>query len=1003
MSGFDPRGRVNRALLVGVSEYDLTEPPYGVPGDLPAVARNLDRMDEALRGGGVFGAREVTVCRSPDQVAFGRALRTAAQEAGGVLLLYFAGHGAIPSAGDELFLQTRNASVVAGGQAVFPGAEMFSTVLAVLAASPARRIVVVLDCCFAGNAAWLWETFRDKRRVLLLMSVQANHRTDAGDPGTPTPFTAELVPLLEAGGELWFSELANALRAGMAAAGHRTVRGDAWEPQSRREPEEDVLLAAGRKERGEGAAGEGSAPEGAGDRAPRESGGRGRAGQHRPGHGAEGRRSGHAAHEGRRPGHGPGERHRTESRVPPGGGRPRHPGADGRRPGHAGPGPSGGRRHPDPRPAPPGPGSGTGTGTGTERRPARLRTAPRTVAAVFAALAARLRGDRRGPGILRVPDRRVPDRSAPDRPVPDLAGRPARRLLTAAALLLLVAGLGLAAYGLAGRADSAAASCRPALELRVLTDPDLEPTVRAAADAYLTSADNTDGDGCRRTGITVYGAGAADAVAALRRQTGAWQEPHDDDTNPQRDVGPQPDVWIPGSRADADRVAGGQDTDAVAALEVVGDPLAYSPIVLAVPQEIAADALDERSGPPLGRMIDTLRARHPGAEVRRPDPEFTDTGLLATIGLYGTPDDGAPAGTGVRDPARAEDRVAQATPPSPTAAELLCALPDDDAVDDRTAALVPEFLMKSGLGCDSVRRTPRMAQYPGDVPGLEPVFTRVRWRGADRDTGARDRAADGFRAWLTGAGGRAVFARAGFRAPGGDRALLAPEDVSGAVLRAPAPLTESAGRDAMEAALADYRAAGGPGRVLFLLDSSGSMNGRFEGPSGGPGLLRQSLGGLGEEDEYAVWSVYGTGADGDGDTYRTLLPFGSHPRADAERALGRAAVVRGAESDPPGALRAALDTMERRGDADERPDLIVYVTDDEDANRLAGDRLADVLALARASDVPVTMVSLQGGGCAPGKPDARISAAGGGRCLDADDDLGAALHDEVARTGTGEG
>ncbi|WP_252946076.1 hypothetical protein, partial [Streptomyces sp. CHB19.2] len=62
-----------------------------------------------------------------------------------------------------------------------------------LATSPARRIVVVLDCCFAGNAAWVRETLSDKHRLLLMMSVQANHRIDAGDPGTPTPYTAELV------------------------------------------------------------------------------------------------------------------------------------------------------------------------------------------------------------------------------------------------------------------------------------------------------------------------------------------------------------------------------------------------------------------------------------------------------------------------------------------------------------------------------------------------------------------------------------------------------------------------------------------------------------------------------------------------------------------------------------------------------------------------------------------------------------------------------------------
>ncbi|MET7270588.1 substrate-binding domain-containing protein [Streptomyces flaveolus] len=1075
MTGYDPRGQANRALLVGVSEYDLTEPPYGVPGDLPAVRHNLTRLRDALRRGRVFREREITVCRSPDQVDFGRALRTAADEAEGVLLLYFAGHGAIPSAGDELFLQMRNASVVAGGHAVFPGAEMFTTVLTVLAASEARRIVVVLDCCFAGNAAWIWETFRDKRRVLLLMSVQANHRTDAGDPRTPTPFTDELVALLDNGDEeVWFRGLADAVRARMTGDGHRTVRGDPWEPQSRTEPEEDVLLAAGASgggahgrfpwhrgaapgrthpgkrdaegaevsppsgQRDESGAGDGAGgggaellPGGVGKRgAGAGSSGRGGrqegeerlprsdAGEERPpgrgggpggrprsgrdaetGGGADGSRGtesggGGEAARGAESGAGTEAGRGAESGRGPAAGRAAKAGggADANRGAESGGGETGrgaeaGRRADAAGVAETGGGEAGREGGNSSRRPGRAHGRPGR------------RGDSAGGGgsgrAYGLPGRK--DGSDGQSGGSDTRGgghgaarwlRWPGRVGSGVLLLAFLAVVGIGSYRLVATAGDPSASCAPPLELRVLTDPDLESTVRAAADAYLTSEENTTGDGCRRSGITVYSAGAADTVTALRKRTGAWQEPRDDDTNPQRDVGPQPDVWIPGSRADVARVAEGQDTDAVAVLEADDEAFAYSPIVLAVPQDIAAESLDERSGPPLNRMIDDLLARRADAEVRRPDPEFTDTGLLATVGLH--------AGTG--DPRRAESRVAQPGPPSPTAADLLCTLPDDDAVDDRAAALVPEFLMKSGVGCDSARRTPRMAQYPGDVPGLEPVFVRVRWQGADRDETARDDAAGRFRTWLTGERGREAFARDGFRAATGSRALLdTTEDVDG-VLRAPSPLTESAGRDAMEASLEGYRGAGGPGRVLFLLDSSGSMAGRWEGPSGGPGLLKQSLGGLGARDEYGVWAVYGE----DGDPYDTLLPFGRHARKDAERTVDRVAEVRDAQADPYRALRAALDDMERRGADDERPGLIVYVTDDEDASRLTGDRLDDVLALARAVRVPVAMVSLTGGGCDPGKPDARISEASGGRCLDADDDLGAALHDEVARTGTGE-
>ncbi|MFI9611236.1 substrate-binding domain-containing protein [Streptomyces sp. NPDC052023] len=908
MTRFDPRGRVNRALLVGVFRYDFTEPPHGVPGDLPAVEHNLDLLQHTLARGGVLGADDITVERSPSLDDFGRALRTAAEEAEGLLLLYFAGHGAIPSAGDELFLQMRNASVIAGGHAVFPGAEMFTTVLTWLASSPAERIVVILDCCFAGNAAWIWEHFRDKRRVLLLMSVQANHRTDAGDGRTPTPFTGELLHLLDAPGELGFQDVSDALRKRMTEGRHRTMRGEAWTPQSRSEHGEDVLMSA-REQRGV--------------RPP----GRGRGG-------------GPAAS-----GH-------------PGGGQPHRP--HGRLVGHVAPGRPGAAR-----PA------------AQQQRPPHGRdigTTPSGQAQVAAVPAGRVRAR-----LNRLP--------GPLRSVRRLARRPGawRTVLT---VLLSLTATGLGVHGLTGLAGGPA-DCAPPLELRVLTDPDLEATVGAAADAYLTSDANTTGDGCRRSGITVYSAGSADAVTALRRESGAWHEPGDVGPNPQRDVGPQPDIWIPASRADAARVTAGQDTDALALLEPDERALAYSPIVLAVPTKLAADSLAERVGGSLSGMLDALRERHPEAEVRRPDPEFADAALLATIGLYGT---GA-------DPGRVEQRIAPPGPPSPTAAGLLCALPDDDGTDNRTAALVPEFLMRSGVGCDRTTRSPRTAQYPGDVPGLEPVFVRVRWAGADLDRAARDRAAEDFRAWLAGPGGRAVFGAAGFRAATGDRALLDTAEVAAGVLPAPSLLIESAGRDAMETALRRYRDARGPGRVLFLLDSSGSMAGRWRGPSGGPGLLKESLGGLGGRDEYGVWAVADSARDR---SYEPLLPFARHSRAAAEAVIDTGARIRDAEADPYAALVAALGEMAERGADDDRPQLIVHVTDDEDAGRLTGVRLDDVLTRARLTDVPITTVSLASGGCDAGRPGALISTASGGRCLDADDELGTGLSAEVARTGTGE-
>jgi Mg-chelatase subunit ChlD len=143
--------------------------------------------------------------------------------------------------------------------------------------------------------------------------------------------------------------------------------------------------------------------------------------------------------------------------------------------------------------------------------------------------------------------------------------------------------------------------------------------------------------------------------------------------------------------------------------------------------------------------------------------------------------------------------------------------------------------------------------------------------------------------------------------------------------------------------------------------------------------------------------VHGVG----GRTHTELLRFTTHERADAERHLD-AARWRDAEADPAAALLDALEFMAERGAGDERPQLIVYLTDGEDDNRLTGRALQDVLDRAGGAGVPVAMVSLTSSGCDQGRPATRIAEAGRGRCLDAGDDLVPALHDEVARTGTGE-
>ncbi|WP_328923867.1 VWA domain-containing protein [Streptomyces sp. NBC_00190] len=933
MARFDPRGRVNRALLVGVPTYEFTQPghPFGVPGNLEAVEHNLVGLAAALREGGMFGEEEIGVFRPLNVHEFDRRLDDAVDEAEGLLLLYFSGHGAVPSNGDELWLLMHSATIEAGAQSVFRGAITWKSVLTVLTHTSAEHVVVVLDCCYAGNASAAWDALdtSQRQRISLLMSVQANNRIDAGDDATPTPFTAQLIRLLRVddghGAPVGFKELAEKLWAYMSVH-HTTLREPAenWEPQSRPAgPGTDVLLAAG------------SAPDA-------------------------------SASDGQ------------------GGGRPEDQ-AD----------------------------SGT-DGPQLQGTAAETAVTAETDLTAEADVARVPLWGRRSlwplPGSRRPRPADEPGRTGR----PRLTGR-TRVAAVSAAVLIVLAGLVPAGHLLAGYLADAL-PCKPPLELRLLTDPDLESTVRKATEVYLVSEANRTDDGCRRNGITVYSAGAAQVVAAFHDQSDPWQRPTTETVNPQRDIGPQPDIWIPATSASAARARPPQDQRSYAELLVDPAPFAYSPLVLAVPQQLAQEGVSERSGG-LATLMDALRKREAKAEVRRPDPERTDSGLVATIGLYGA---GGAGGTGgMSAAATAEHLVRQPGPPSPTSGDLLCVLPDDDAVDDRTAALVPEFLLKSGVGCHSTTRARRMAAYPDDAPGLDPTFVRVRWREAVRDEAARQDAVERFRAWLTGTGqgaaaggkgkageeirgGLVEFGKDGFRSAANEHRPLAPDlTFSGfGALGNPHSLAAPARQAAMATALKEYREASGPGRVLFLLDSSGSMGDLWQGPGGAPGIVKQSLGGLGNEDEYGVWAV--AAAPGAPLAHQELLPFGRYRRGEAERAIDQRAQVKDLEADPYQALISALEYMTQRGADDDRPRLIVFITDDEDNNRLAeGGHLDALRAYVRDRKVPVVMASLDSGGCDKGKPDAVVSEATGGRCLDTRTDLVAGLRDEVARAGTG--
>lgn len=553
-----------------------------------------------------------------------------------------------------------------------------------------------------------------------------------------------------------------------------------------------------------------------------------------------------------------------------------------------------------------------------------------------------------------------------------------------------------------GPYPAAACAQHPPLELRVLTDPDLSPAVGRAVDAFVASGANKDGDNCRRTGVTVYSAGSADAVEAFRTQYGEWARGSSSGFNPVGSVGPQPDVWIPASSAGARRAQDeASNQQSVLSLEFDGGrPLTRTPMVLLVPENLA-EPESARAGRKLADLTAAM-ARKAGtaAGIRRADPRYTDAGLAATAGLYRsyTPRE---VETRQREPAGRSDPA--------DGRALVCRLARGDRdTDRRTAALVAEPVLRQYRGCAGQTGVARVAEYPDDVPALDPVFVHVRWNDARLDEDARDRAVERFRSWLASEEGRKAFRDEAFRPVAASSSPSAPPPGLPAD-PGPAPRPLSAGEAAD--ALTKYRQANAAGRVRFLLDSSGSMNRWWDGANGAREILQQAMSRFGPEDTYGVWGVASAGS---GPPYRELLAFGTHgsssraaAKGDQDKAREAAGKVDGArpemslEADIDGALRAALDGMPHGTEDDGHPQLVVLLTDDEDNDHLDAARRDGLVKFVSDRKVPVVTVSFDSGGCLEGRLDLRVAAASGGRCLDARSDLAKELSAEVAKVAQG--
>ncbi|ALG10196.1 caspase, EACC1-associated type [Kibdelosporangium phytohabitans] len=135
----------SRAVLIGVSAYEYPEFPA-----IPAARNSVEQMRELLTDPALCGwpadwIEPIVNPLSANHLA--GQLTDLAEATTGVLLLYYAGHGTLAPRGDLCLTVTSTRS----DRPKITGLP-WETVAELLRASPARVRIVILDCCFAGQA-----------------------------------------------------------------------------------------------------------------------------------------------------------------------------------------------------------------------------------------------------------------------------------------------------------------------------------------------------------------------------------------------------------------------------------------------------------------------------------------------------------------------------------------------------------------------------------------------------------------------------------------------------------------------------------------------------------------------------------------------------------------------------------------------------------------------------------------------------------------------------------
>jgi uncharacterized caspase-like protein len=190
----------SRAVLLGVSFFPRD--PDRLPA-LPAVRNNLRDLARLLADPKVIGldSRHIVVVDDRPSTEMLSRLAEVAADAEDAIIVYYAGHGLI--GGTQLYLTGTDSS---DRMIEFDGMPI-DRLRRALMASPARKRVLILDCCYSGRAAELMGTTRamlqasidDIQGAYVLASSGATEASVAPDGARHTAFTGELLRILEEG------------------------------------------------------------------------------------------------------------------------------------------------------------------------------------------------------------------------------------------------------------------------------------------------------------------------------------------------------------------------------------------------------------------------------------------------------------------------------------------------------------------------------------------------------------------------------------------------------------------------------------------------------------------------------------------------------------------------------------------------------------------------------------------------------------------------------------